>query len=102
MSSDPPSQSDVRGGNGEKKNPLVQRIRCGNVGLSIFENTSQQNSEPAIYYMVDISRSYRDRAGNWKSTSTFYKSQLPQLIYACQRALEFLEEVEPESLAPPF
>ena len=102
MSSDHPSQNDVHGGNGEKKNPLVQRIRCGSVGLSIFENISQQNNEPALYYTVDISRSYRDREGNWKSTSSFYKSQLPQLIYVCQRALEFLEEVESESLAPPF
>lgn len=99
MNSDDPSQSDVRCGNYENKNPLVQKIRCGNVGLSIFENTSQQNGESSLYYTVDVSRSYRDRAGNWQSTSSFYKSQLPQLIYACQRALEFLEEVES---APPF
>jgi len=94
MSSDHTNQSDLRCANEEKKNPLVQRIRCGNVGLSIFENISQQNGESSLYYTVDVSRSYRDRAGNWQSTSSFSKSQLPQLIYACQRALEFLEEAE--------
>ena len=84
----------------EKMNPLVKMITCGNVRLSIFENASGQ-CEAAWYYTVKMSRSYRDGEGNWQSASSFYKSHLPQLIYACQRALEFLEEVESESV-PPF
>lgn len=91
-----PACSDV-----EKKNPLVKMITCGNVRLSIFENASGQSGETAWYYTAKVSRSYRDGAGNWQSASSFYKSHLPQLIYACQRALEFLEEVESESV-PPF
>jgi len=86
-----------------KKNPLVQMITCGNVRLSIFENASQQSGDAAWYYTVKVSRSYRDGEGKWQSTSNFYKSHLPQLIYACQRALEFLEAAESESVsAPPF
>ena len=86
-----------------KKNPLVQMITCGNVRLSIFENDSQQPSEVALYYTVKVSRSYRDGEGKWQSTSSFYKSHLPQLIYACQRALAFVEDAESRAAAaPPF
>jgi hypothetical protein len=86
-----------------KKNPLVKMIACGNVRLSIFENASQQFGESTMYYTVTVSRSYRDRTGKWLSTSTFYKSHLPQLMYACQRALAFVEEAESESVFdPPF
>jgi hypothetical protein len=91
-----PACSDAK-----KKNPLVKMITCGNVRLSIFENASGQYAEAAWYYTAKVSRSYRDGEGNWQSASSFYKSHLPQLIYACQRALEFLEEVESESV-PPF
>jgi hypothetical protein len=89
-------------GDDEKKNPLVRSISCGNVRLAIFENASGHRSEATPYYTVNASRSYRDEAGNWKSTSTFYKSHLPQLIYTCQRALEFIEDAESEALSPPF
>ena len=87
----------------EKKNPLVHMINCGNVRLSIFENASQQYGDAGWYYTVKVSRSYRDGEGKWQYTGNLYKSHLPQLIYACQRALEFLEAAESESVsAPPF
>jgi hypothetical protein len=80
-------------------NPLVQTISCGNVQLSIFENEGQRQGVATLYYSVKVSRSYRDAAGNWNYTNTFYKSQLPQLLYACQKALEYLEVAESQ---PPF
>lgn len=87
----------------EKKNPLVKMVACGNVRLSIFENGSQQYGETALYYTVKVSRSYRDAQGQWQYTSSFYKSHLPQLIHACQRALAFVEDAEAEaSVTPPF
>ena len=73
-------------------NPLMKTITCGNVLLSIFENESQRQGD--VYYTAKASRSYRDQDGNWNYTNSFYKSHLPQLIYACQKALEFIEEAE--------
>lgn len=87
----------------EKKNPLVKIVTCGNVRLSIFENDRQPSADAAMYYTVQVSRSYRDGAGKWQSTSSFYKSHLPQLIYACQRALALVEDAESAAAAaPPF
>lgn len=80
-------------------NPLVQSITCGNVQLSIFQNEGQRQGSATLYYTVKVSRSYRDTNGNWNYTNSFYKSQLPQLLYACQKALEYIESAE--SL-PPF
>jgi hypothetical protein len=103
MSFDKASEWLPEGADAEKKNPLVKMVTCGNVRLSIFENDRQQSGEAALYYTVKVSRSYRDGAGKWQSTSSFYKSHLPQLIYACQRALAFVEDVESEAAAaPPF
>ena len=103
MSSQQARESEAAATNWEKKNPLVQTITCGSVRLSIFENASQQNGEATWYYTVKVSRSYRDGEGKWQSTNSFYKSHLPQLVYACQRALEFVEAAELESISnPPF
>jgi hypothetical protein len=66
--------------------------------LSIFRNEAQRGPD-AIYYTVKVSRSYRDPQGSWNYASSLYKSQLPQLIYACYKALEFIEDAESE---PPF
>ena len=83
----------------DRKNPLVETIVCGAVRLLIFENHSRAGE---IYYTVKVSRSYRDPEGTWQDTNSFYKSQLPQLTYACQRALQFLEEAESQASAAPF
>jgi hypothetical protein len=101
MSLDKASKVEPDGADSEKKNPLAKMVTCGNVRLSIFENDSQQYGEAALYYTVKISRSYRDGEGKWQYTSSFYKSHLPQLIYACERALAFFEDAESAS-APPF
>lgn len=102
MSLDKASQVvEADGADSGKENPLVKMITCGNVRLSIFRNGSQQFGESVTYYTVKVSRSYRDGKGKWLSTSTFYKSHLPQLMYACQRALAFVEDAEADS-DPPF
>jgi hypothetical protein len=77
-------------------NPLVKSIACGNVVCSIFENRGQRNGYPTLYYTVKATRSYRDANGAWVYTNNFYKSHLPQLIYVCQKALEFLEDSDSE------
>jgi hypothetical protein len=93
------SNADGPAGDCESPNPLVKTISCGNVLLSIFENESQRNGAAKPYYTVKASRSYRAPDGNWNYTNSFHKSQLPQLIYACQKALQFIENVESD---PPF
>ena len=93
------SSHDQPGPEAAASNPLVQMIHCGNVQLTIFENEGQRQGSPAVYYTVKVSRSYRDSDGNWNYTNSFYKSQLPQLLYACQKALEYIEAAESQ---PPF
>ena len=93
------SSHDQPGRGAAASNPLVQTIHCGNVQLSIFENESQHPSSATVYYTVKVSRSYRDREGNWNYTNSFHKSQLPQLLYACRKALEYIEATESQ---PPF
>jgi hypothetical protein len=93
------SSHDQPGPEAAASNPLVQTIHCGNVQLAIFENEGQRQGSPTIYYTVKVSRSYRDSDGNWNYTNSFYKSQLPQLLYACQKALEYLEAAQSQ---PPF
>lgn len=93
------SKSDEPTRDRADRNPLVKTITCGNVLFSIFENHGQRNGTATLYYTVKASRSYRDPDGNWNYSSSFYKSHLPQLIYACQKALEFLEN---EDSQPPF
>lgn len=77
-------------------NPLAKSIACGNVVCSIFQNRGQRNGNSTVYYTVKITRSYRDANGAWVDTNSFYKSHLPQLIHVCQKALEFIEELDCE------
>jgi hypothetical protein len=91
------SHTDEPSVDNASSNPLVKTIACGNILFSIFENHGQRNGVSRVYYTVKASRSYRDADGNWSYTNSFYKSHLPQLIYACQKALEFIEEVESQS-----
>ena len=78
------------------RNPLVKTIACGNIVCSIFENRGQRHGCPTLYYTVKATRGYRDANGAWVYTNSFYKSHLPQLIYVCQKALEYLEDADSE------
>ena len=86
----------------QKRMPPVKRIRTGNgVAASIWENEGEKDGRSFVRRSVSIQKRYCDDKGNWHSSSSFSKNELPAAILALQKAYEHLtlspeREDEPE------
>jgi hypothetical protein len=73
-------------------NPLIDRVRIGNIQASIWRNLDANNN---AYYSIRVDRHYKDRNGKWDVTSSYRMDDLPVLgkvsDLACERVCELQE-----------
>ena len=76
-----------------KKMP-EKTFRAGGVVASVWQNdrTIQQGNQQikVSFETVQIERTYKDKAGEWKKTSTFRKNDLPKVALVAQKAFEYV------------
>jgi len=75
-----------------------KRFRCGGVSALIWENEQTTSDETFTIESVTFSRRYKKNDGQWDSTSSFRRNDLPKLEVVCRKAYEYLNErqIEPE------
>ena len=79
-------------------------LRCGGVRAVVWRN--EQTSGDGDSFTVEsvkFNRRYRKNDGEWDSSTSFRKNDLPKLAVVCQRAYEYLnmKESEKESETQP-
>ena len=64
----------------------------GGIGVAVWSNTIDTNSGPRKILSITISpRRYRDpETGEWRDSPSFRPGDLPALIFALQKAQEFI------------
>ena len=72
-------------------------IRVGAVNVSIFENTVMKDDKIITIPKVVFQVRYKDKEGQWKSTSSLSVNDIPKAINALQRAYQILTEKGPKS-----
>jgi hypothetical protein len=73
--------------------PLA-RFRAGPVSCAIWENEIQVNGTTKTMLKASVSRRYKDRDGNWKSSQSFSRNETPLAIYCLEKAFEKIIEEE--------
>lgn len=74
-----------------------KRFKCGGVTAAVWENEQATNDGTFTVESVTFSRRYRKSDGEWDSTSSFRKNDLPKLQVVCQQAYEFLNAKQPQT-----
>lgn len=79
---------------------------AGGISVAIWLNTLQTDNGPRKIRSISISpRRYRDAEGQWRDSSSLRPSDLPALLFALQKAQEYIyttpipgqeEDTEPE------
>ena len=67
-------------------------IRVGAVNVSIFENTVMKDDKILTIPKVVFQVRYKDKEGQWKSTSSLSVNDIPKAINALQKAYQILTE----------
>lgn len=68
-------------------NQPLKKFRAGAVSATIWTNTSKDGNE---YMTVSFERGYKDKEGDWKTTSSLRLNDLPKAELVLHKAYEFI------------
>ncbi|MBI4143783.1 hypothetical protein HY486_00865 [Candidatus Woesearchaeota archaeon] len=72
-------------------NGPAKKFKAGAIRANVWKNIVE-NGE---YYTVSLDRSYKDKEGNWKNTSTLRANDLPKATLVLGEAFKFVT-MQPE------
>ena len=73
--------------------PLA-KIRAGSVFCALWENEIKVNGNPKTVLKASIQRRYKDSEGNWKSSTSFSRNEIPLAIFCLARAFDKIIQEE--------
>jgi len=74
----------------------IRRFQAGQVSCALFENAIQVNGETRQIVKATLGRRYKDRYGNWKTSQSFSRNEIPLAIFVLQKSFEAMLEKSPE------
>jgi hypothetical protein len=71
----------------------VAKFKAGQISAALWENeVSAKNGGTATMLKATLQRRYRDSDGNWKSSGSFSRNEIPLAIYCLQKSFEHMIE----------
>ena len=71
-------------------NEPEKTFRAVNVEAAVWLNETEKDGKKIRNFSVTIQKSYKDDDGNWKTTKTFFRDDLPKLRLVIDKAYEFI------------
>ena len=80
----------------------IERHRAGSVSCALWENEIRVNGQQKTILKASLDRRYQDRNGNWKSSQSFSRNEIPLAIYCLKKAFESIIEKakDPDAIGP--
>ena len=75
----------------------IAKFRAGQVSAALWENEIQTGGRTATILKATIQRRYRDTDGNWKSSTSFSRNEIPLAIHCLQKAFEKIVDLQNDS-----
>ena len=75
----------------------VAKFRAGQVSSALWENQIQVKGAAVTILKATVQRRYKDRDGNWQSSSSFSRNEIPLAIHCLQKAFEKIIEIQSEN-----
>ena len=79
----------------EAQKPIA-KIRAGTVACALWENGINVNSTTKTVLKASIQRRYKDRDGEWRSSTSFSRNEIPLAVFCLQKAFEKIVEMQIE------
>lgn len=77
-------------------NKPERKFRAGAVSATIWKNEMQNSEKKFAFHTISLERGYKDKAGEWKSTSSLRTTDLPKAALVLGKAYEYLILNAPE------
>ena len=66
----------------------VARIRAGQVSCAVWENDIEVNGQSKTMLKCTVNRRYKDKSGQWQSSQSFSRNEIPLAVYCLWKAFE--------------
>ena len=73
--------------------PLA-RFRAGAMSCALWENEINVSGTTKTVLKASVTRRYKDRNGDWKSSQSFSRNEIPLAVYCLERAFAKIIEEE--------
>ncbi len=70
----------------------VKKFRAGQVACALWENEANVNGRIVTMLKATVERRYKDKDGNWKSSGSFARNEIPLAVYCLEKAFEAIVE----------
>ena len=85
-----------------ENNVPIKEFRAGQIKASVWENEKKNGKGETVKYLsVNIEKSYKDKEGNWKTSSTYFCEDLPKLQLVTAKAFEYISLTESQEMESP-
>ena len=72
-------------------NEIEKKFNAGAISATVWKNsTKAPEGQPQTFNTISIDRRYKDKDGNWKSTSSMRLTDLPKVQLVASEAYKFL------------
>ena len=73
----------------------IAKFRAGQVSSALWENDIQVRGQTIKILKATVQRRYKDKdSGEWKSSTSFSRNEIPLAIYCRQKAFERIVEAQ--------
>lgn len=66
----------------------IWSTKAGQISASVWQNEITVNGTTKTILKSFVSRRYKDKDGQWKSSQSFSRNEIPLVIYCLQKAFE--------------
>jgi hypothetical protein len=74
----------------------VAKFRAGQIASAVWRNEIQVKGKAVTILKATVQRRYKDRDGNWQSSGSFARNEIPLAIHCLQQAFEKIIETQQE------
>ena len=73
----------------------VAKFKAGQISAALWENEiTAKNGGKATMLKATVQRRYKDKNGDWKSSGSFSRNEIPLAIYCLMQAFKVMVEGE--------
>ena len=83
----------------ENNNGPLTRFKAGSVVAAVWDNNITVNGSVRSIKKVTVERRYKDKDGNWKSSTSFGRDEIALAKHCLDMAFEFILESQEASKA---
>ena len=76
----------------------VAKFKAGQVSSALWENQIQVKGQTINILKASVQRRYKDKDGNWQSSGSFSRNEIPLAIYCLQKCFEKIIEKQGEAV----